>query len=183
MSSYLLRTRGIFTIPRYVPTLIARAQASQTTSSVPPTPGQGIPMSGSTKTVSQTGGTKKGDSSVLPPSGTASDHTNPTKTSSDAPPLDHAHVDEADKSSDKQRRNTSTGSSKSPGSDSSKSTNQSFMSTPVGQIGAIAVLGAVIYYGYTMMRSSGKDLKKNEHYKKATADYQAANAKNTDVKP
>ncbi|CAF2996359.1 unnamed protein product [Rotaria sp. Silwood2] len=39
MSTYLLRTRGILTNPRYVPTLISRAQASQN-SQVPPTPGQ-----------------------------------------------------------------------------------------------------------------------------------------------
>jgi hypothetical protein len=28
----------------------------------------------------------------------------------------------------------------------------------------------------------GQELKKNEHYKRATADYQAANAHGTDVK-
>ncbi|CAF1562325.1 unnamed protein product [Rotaria sp. Silwood1] len=180
MSSYLLRTRGIFTIPRFLPTLISRAQASQNTS-VPPTPGQGVPISGSTKTVSQTGGTKKGDSSVLPSSATASDKTNPTKTSSDAPPLDHEHIDPVDKPSDKQRRDTSTSSNKSPSS--SNPNKQSFISSRVGQFGAIAVLAIVIYYGYNMMSRNKKDLKNNEHYKKATADYQAVNAKNTDVKP
>jgi len=66
-------------------------------------------MSGSTKTVSQTGGTKEGDSSVLPPSATSSDSTNPTKTSSDASPLGHEDVDLKNKS-------TSSSSSKSSSS-------------------------------------------------------------------
>jgi hypothetical protein len=81
---------------------------------------KGAPISGSTKTVSQTGGTKKGDSSVLPPSSTASDHANPIKTSSDAPPLDHENVDAPAKNTDKQRRTTSTSSSKSSSSSSSR---------------------------------------------------------------
>ena len=36
MASFLSRTQALFQLPRYVPALIARAQASQ---SVPPTPG------------------------------------------------------------------------------------------------------------------------------------------------
>jgi len=36
MASYLYRTRGMLQFPRYVPTLISRAQASQNN---PPTPG------------------------------------------------------------------------------------------------------------------------------------------------
>jgi len=101
-------------------------------------------MSGSTKTVAQTGGTKEGDSSVLPPSSTSSDHTNPMKTSSDAPPLDHEHVDSDDKkNTDKQRRTTSSSSSKSSSStDSNKQ--QSFLSTPIGQFGTLAVLAVTI---------------------------------------
>jgi hypothetical protein len=73
-------------------------------------------MSGSTKTVSQTGGTKKGDSSILPSSATASDDTNPTKTSSNAPPLGHENVDLKDKKTDQSRRDTSASSSKSSSS-------------------------------------------------------------------
>ncbi|CAF2715808.1 unnamed protein product [Rotaria sp. Silwood2] len=180
MSTYLLRTRGILTNPRYVPTLISRAQASQN-SQVPPTPGQGVPMSGSTKTISQTGETKKGDSSVLPSSATKSDHTNPTKTSSDAPSLGRAYIDSTNKTSDKQRRDTSISGDKRPLSNNPNK--QSFISSPVGQFGAIAVLAVVMYYGYNMMSRNEKDLKQNEHYKKATADYQAVNATNTDVKP
>lgn len=68
-------------------------------------------MSGSTKTVEQTGGTKSGDSSVLPKSTTKFDHTNPTKTSSDAPSLDHEHVDIENK-----KRPTSSSSSSSSSS-------------------------------------------------------------------
>jgi hypothetical protein len=70
-------------------------------------------MSGSTKTVSQTGGTKKGDSSVLPSSTTSTDHTNPTKTSSDAPPLSHETVDLKNKKSDTKTTDTKTSSSSS----------------------------------------------------------------------
>jgi hypothetical protein len=33
-----------------------------------------------------------------------------------------------------------------------------------------------------MMSGGKKDSKQNEHYKRATADYQAANAQGTDVK-
>jgi cobalamin biosynthesis Mg chelatase CobN len=96
-------------------------------------------MSGSTKTVSQTGGTKQGDSSVLPKSSTSSDHTNPTKTSSDAPPLDHDTVDIKNKNTDKQQRTTS--SSSSSGSNQQQ---QSFLSSPIGKFGTLAVLTVAI---------------------------------------
>jgi hypothetical protein len=97
-------------------------------------------MSGSTKTVSQTGGTKKGDSSVLPSSTTSSDGTNPIKTSSDAPPLDHENVDLKNQATDKKQQTTSSsGSSKSSSSSDSKK-QRSFLTTPMGQFGAIAVL-------------------------------------------
>ncbi len=66
-------------------------------------------MSGSTKTVSQTGGTKEGDSSVLPSSATSSDSTNPTKTSSDGSALGHEDVD-------LKKKSTSSSSSKSSSS-------------------------------------------------------------------
>jgi hypothetical protein len=92
-------------------------------------------MSGSTKTVSQTGGTKKGDSSVLPPSSTSSDKTNPTKTSSDAAPLNHDNSSGAKQKTDKQRPDSSTSDSKS---------SPSFMSTPVGQIGTITVVAVAL---------------------------------------
>ncbi|CAF3539097.1 unnamed protein product, partial [Rotaria sp. Silwood2] len=83
--------------------------------------------------------------------------------------------------SDKQRRDTSISGDKRPLSNNPNK--QSFISSPVGQFGAIAVLAVVMYYGYNMMSRNEKDLKQNEHYKKATADYQAVNATNTDVKP
>jgi hypothetical protein len=74
---------------------------------------KGIPMTGSTKTVAQTGGTKKGDSSVLPSSSSPSDHTNPTKTSSDAPSLADTNVDPLKKGSASANRTTSDSKSSS----------------------------------------------------------------------
>jgi hypothetical protein len=65
------------------------------------------------KGASKSGSTKSSDSSVLPKSGTSSDHTNPMKTSSDAPALDHENVDVKNKSTDKQSRTSSSSSSSS----------------------------------------------------------------------
>jgi hypothetical protein len=71
------------------------------------------------------------------------------------------------------------------------------MSTPIGQVGTLAVLTIAICMlssiffltnfffsdaGYKMISGDKQDLKKNEHYKRATADYQSANAQGTDVK-
>ena len=81
-------------------------------------------MSGSTKTVSQVGGTKKGDSSVLPESTTATDHTNPIKTSSDAAPLSHDTVDLKNKKSDTKTSGSKTSSSPSSSSSSSSSSSK-----------------------------------------------------------
>jgi hypothetical protein len=77
---------------------------------------KGAPTSSSTKTVSQTGGTKKGDSSVLPSSATSKDSTNPIKTSSDAPPLDHENVDIKNKKPEKKAGDSSSSGSKSSSS-------------------------------------------------------------------
>jgi hypothetical protein len=68
-------------------------------------------MSGSTKTVSQSGGTKKGDSSVLPKS-----TTNPTKTSSDGEALGHDDTGSSNKKTEKTSRAASTSTSKSSSS-------------------------------------------------------------------
>ncbi len=73
-------------------------------------------MSGSTKTVSQSGGTKKGDSSVLPKSTTSSDQTNPTKTSSDGEALGHDDTGSSNKKTEKTSRAASTSTSKSSSS-------------------------------------------------------------------
>ncbi|UJR09761.1 hypothetical protein I4U23_013988 [Adineta vaga] len=182
MASYFCRTKVLFQFSRYVPSLVARAQASQSI----PTSGGGAPMSGSTKTVSQTGGTQKGDSSVLPKSSTGSDHTNPTKTSSDAPPLDHENIDLKNKQTDKKTSSTSTKKSKTSSSSSDEFDNEvSVMNSTMGQFGMAAVLALAIYAGYQMMKDRApqkNDLKNNEHYKRATADYQESNAQGTDVK-
>ncbi len=104
--------------PRYIPTLMSRAQASQNN----PTSGQVCKNQVClvlfmkkfiVKSASKSGSTKSSDSSVLPKSTTSSDHTNPTKTSSDAPPLDHENVDLKNKSTDKQSRTSSSSSSSS----------------------------------------------------------------------
>ncbi|CAF0930862.1 unnamed protein product [Adineta ricciae] len=197
MASFLSRTQALFQLPRYVPALIARAQASQ---NVPPTPGSvqswdlmiscfplGVPLSGSTtKTVSQTGGTKKGDSSVLPKSSTSSDHTNPTKTSSDAPSLDHNSVDLKNKEPAKSTSSSSSKPPKTSSSSSDDSDNKTSLDSPFVQYGTIVVLAVTAYLCYKMMTNrrnqNRNDLINDEHYERATADYQSANMQGTDVK-
>jgi len=133
MAAYLCRTRAL--VPRYVPVLMARAQLAQT-------PGEGVPMSGSTKTVSQTGGTKKGDSSELPSSDTSKDHTNPMKTSSDTA------------SKKASTSSQEAGSDKGGSSSSADKGSPSIFSSPLGQFGAVAVLVLSIYAGYTFWSKS-----------------------------
>lgn len=95
MTSYLYRTRGMSQVPRYLPTLIARAQVNS----------QSIDLLRE-RFVLQSG--QQGNSSVLPKSTTAKDHTNPTKTSSDAPPLDHENVDIKNKAESPKTRTSSS---------------------------------------------------------------------------
>ena len=72
------------------------------------------------------------------------------------------------------------------------------MSTPIGRYGTIAVVSIALCkcvrcsvvalillhsdLGYKKFAQGSSDMRKDDHYKRATADYQQANAHGTDVK-
>lgn len=103
MTSYVYRTRGRLQVSRYWSTLIARTQASQSTSNQ--VNNQSIDLF-KERFILQSG--QQGGSSVLPKSTTSKDKTNPTKTSSDAPPLDHENVDIKNKAKSSESRTSSS---------------------------------------------------------------------------
>jgi len=67
-------------------------------------------------------------------------------------------------------------------SSSNQSSTKTTSSSSAGRFLPIVLLTVGIYFGYKFVSDRSSDLRKNEHYQRATADYQKANSQGTDVK-